>query len=62
MKQTADKQRKQQTTSAKPSKPACGTLIHIAECRGSFWKPGSIRWQGAADTTNRTVRKYRVDG
>ena len=41
------------------SKPPCGTLSYLAECRGAPQKAETSQRQGAAvDFMNRTVRRY----
>ena len=37
-------------------KPCCGTISHIAECRGIVRKAAATAWQSPG--TNRLVRKY----
>ncbi|HET6365466.1 MAG TPA: hypothetical protein VFG02_10475 [Nitrospirota bacterium] len=53
------KQRKAEGTRA--SKPPCGTLSYLAECRGNTQKTDSSRWTTPPDGLNRIVRKHPVD-
>ena len=57
------------SASAKTGKPSetgakqhCGTLTHLAECRGIPRKSGAVPRQTApGDVVTRTVRNYAVD-
>jgi hypothetical protein len=58
MKRETNKTKKQmQPTVGKSTKPACGTLSYIAECRGAQQKIGSIRWAAPPDSIDKMVKK-----
>jgi hypothetical protein len=63
MKSATGKTKKQRTAdAAKASKPTCGTLSYLAECRGTPQKAETFRRQGPpADFTKRIVRKYPAE-
>ncbi len=57
MKTENDKPKKQQTKSER-SKPVCGTLSYLAECRGMIHKAGIARLTSPPGEMNRIVRRY----
>jgi hypothetical protein len=40
------------------SKSCCGTLIYLAECRGTAKKSDMPRWTAPPDSINKIVRKH----
>ena len=58
MKQEADKVKKlRQSSSGKMTKPVCGTLSYLAECRGILYKTGPTHGTAPPDSMNRMVRQ-----
>ncbi len=57
MKTEGEKKRKQQTKSSR-SKPVCGTLSYLAECRGTAQKTGASRLLAPPGDMSRIVRRY----
>ena len=58
MKQGTDKARKQrQSAGGKTTKPVCGTLSYLAECRGTMLKSGPTQGTAPPDGVNRIVRQ-----
>ncbi|HTP03772.1 MAG TPA: hypothetical protein VMM54_01285 [Nitrospirota bacterium] len=53
------KQRKAEGTRA--SKPPCGTLSYLAECRGNVQKADLSRGSATPDGLNRIVRRHSAD-
>ena len=58
MKRETDKTKKQQAAlQAKAIKCTCGTLLHLAECRGSIQKAEATRWTKPPDSAGRIERR-----
>ncbi len=57
MKTESEKSKKLLTKSTR-SKPVCGTLSYLAECRGMTQKTGIARLTSPPGEMNRIVRRY----
>ncbi len=57
MKTESEKQKKLQHTKSSSSKPVCGTLSYLAECRGTVKKTGIFRTAPPGEP-GRIIRRY----
>ncbi len=58
MKTEDGKSKKQQQTKSSRSKPVCGTLSYLAECRGMAQKKGDTRLNAPPGDMSRIIRRF----
>ncbi len=61
MKADGEKRRRQQQSRTSRSKPVCGTLSYLAECRGTAQKTEMSRLLAPPGDMSRIIRRYPAE-